>query len=407
MRVLCAFGRFNYGDPAKGDGYEFVNFIPALEELGCQVTFFDIWDRSSLDDFAALNRRFLETVESEQPDIILAVLRNYEIWLETWDLVRRSGIATTVNWATDDNWKYSQFSRLIAAHFDGFATTYAESFDRYVRDGLTQVFQTQWAASGDALRPPLAAAYCRYAVSFVGAAHGNRPEWIGALRARGIDVDCFGYGWDRGTVASSEIPEIVRNSVISLNFANAGLKASKRLARQNQIKARTFEVPGSGGFLLTQSAPHLDRYYLPGSEIEAFDGLDELVSKIQFYLANPAERDRIAWNGFERTRAEHTYVDRMRELLQFAQARPRVAPGPPQDRRIDWQAFERAEDRHRMSPGLNCLRTLLTSGCSRIWGPDRGPRAARRLAFELSWRIAGDQTYTAAGWPGRMFYSVS
>lgn len=41
---------------------------------------------------------------------------------------------------------------------------------------------------------------------------------------------------------------------------------------------------------------------------------------------------------------------------------------------------------------------------SQFWEPQRAPRAARRIMFELSWRLFGSHTYSAAGWPGRMFY---
>ena len=44
-----------------------------------------------------------------------------------------------------------------------------------------------------------------------------------------------------------KIPEIMRQSVISLNFSNS--------RQGRQIKARTFEVPGAGGFLMTETAP--------------------------------------------------------------------------------------------------------------------------------------------------------
>jgi spore maturation protein CgeB len=53
------------------------------------------------------------------------------------------------------------------------------------------------------------------------------------------------------------------------------------------------------------------------------------------------------------------------------------------------------------------LAGLLAAPLRLVWGPRRGRRAARRLLFELSWRIAGARTYGAAGWPGRMFYRES
>jgi len=411
MRVLCVFGQHNYGNPNRGEGYEYTNFIQTLRRLGHEVLFLESWDRGCYSDFRELNRALLHTVEQNHPDVVFAVLTHYEIWLETWEILRDAGIAAIVNWTTDDSWKYAQFSRLVAPAFHAFTTTYPAIYARYQRDGISHVLLTQWAANAASLQPPLPAAECEYPVSFVGTAHGKRRAWVDALHQRGIEVACFGHGWPNGPVAAAAIPQIIRNSVISLNFANSARVWDGVVPRQtNQIKARTFEVPGAGGFLLTEWADNLERYYMPGREIEVFHNQGELADKIRYYLAHPADRDAIAWAGYERTRAEHTYDQRLPEVLEFAlcqRERYFECRGVSPTGRIDWDRFEQAAQRHRMDRKLALLRRVLVAACSVLWGPMRGPRAARRLVFELSWRLAGVHTYSAAGWPGRMFYSVS
>ncbi len=47
MRTLCLFGRYAYGDPARGEGYEYVNFLPALTRMSSEIRLFDTFDRSS------------------------------------------------------------------------------------------------------------------------------------------------------------------------------------------------------------------------------------------------------------------------------------------------------------------------------------------------------------------------
>ena len=411
MKVLCVFGKYNYGDPKRGLGYEYVNFIPALLHLGHEVLFLDSWDRTSFQDFTELNSALLRIFEQEHPDVVFAVLMHYEIWLETWEILRDAGLIATVNWTTDDSWKYARFSRLVAPAFHAFTTTYPDAYARYQRDGILHVLLTQWAANAASLQPPLPASECQYPVSFVGTVHGKRRAWVNSLCRRGINVACFGHGWPHGPVASGDIPQIIRNSAISLNFANSALAWDGLLPRQtNQIKARTFEVSGAGGFLLTEWANGLDRCYTPGQEIAVFHTLDDLADKIRFYLAHPAERDAIAWAGYERTRAEHTYDKRLAEVLGFALrqreeyfARQGMSPMNP----IDWARFGEVVRRHRMNRKLSLLKRTLVAACSVVWGPGRGPRAARRLVFELSWRLTGARTYSAAGWPGRMFYKVN
>lgn len=411
MKVLCVFGQHNYGDPKRGEGYEYTNFIPALRQLGHEVLFLESWNRARYRDFRELNKALLRIVEQNHPDVVFSVLMHYEIWLETWEMLRDAGIAATVNWATDDSWKYAQFSRLVAPAFHAFTTTYPAIYARYRRDGMSHILLTQWAANAANLQPPLPAAEYQYAVSFVGTAHGKRRSWIDALGRRGIKVACFGHGWPHGPVAADDIPHIVRNSVISLNFANSPTAWRIGPLRQtNQIKARTFEVPGVGGFLLTEWADGLDQYYTPGQDIEVFYSLGELADKIRYYLVHPAERDAIAQAGYERTCVEHTYDQRLTEMLDFALRQREkyfAYQGVIPTGQIDWARFEEVAQQHRDDIKLLILKRGLVAICSAIWGPVRGPRAARRLVFELSWRLVGARTYSAAGWPGRMFYNVS
>jgi len=411
MKVLCVLSRHNYGDPRRGGGYEYTNFIPTLKRLGHEVHFLESRDRLCHRSFIELNRALLQQVEQVRPDVVLAVLTYYEIWLETWEILRESGLCATINWTTDDSWRYSQFSRWVAPSFHAFTTTYAECFTQYQRDGIHHVLLTQWAANADHLQPPLPASECRYPVTFVGTAHGKRKAWVEAAQRKGANTECFGHGWPNGSVTSEQIPQIIRQSVISLNFANgAWVWNGLRLVQKNQIKARTFEVPGAGGFLLTENAEGLDRFYQPGREVAVFADVDELVQQIRRYLSCPQERDAIAQAGFERTCREHTYDRRLAETLQFAltqKERFRTTRTGHPSGAIDWRRFEQVVKRHALNRPLKALRRLLLAGCSALWGPIRGPRAARRFLYEVSWRTVGRRTYCAAGWPGRLFYEAS
>jgi spore maturation protein CgeB len=407
MKALCVLGRHNYGMPSRGLAYEFVNFLPALRRLGYEPVLFESFDRSAYRDFADQNEQFLDAVERERPALVLCVLMGYELWSETLDLARQISDALFVNWGTDDSWKYEQFSRYVSPHLDAWASTAASALQSARRDGLGNFVQTQWAASRDLLAEPLPATACKHQVTFVGSAYGNRRHWVQQLRRRGIEVQCFGHGWGSGAVRAEDIPRIYRESVVTLNFADSGMHLRGVMPyRSRQIKARVFEVPGAGGCLLTEPADGLERYYAPGAEVLLFSGADDLAQRIRHCMAHPEERDRIAWAGYQRTRREHTYDQRFAELLAQARAlKPQRAPTMPVA--AARRALAAAASLHTCGPWLSGLRTGLTVPLAAVWGKRRGGRAARRLVFELSWRIAGARTYSAAGWPGRMFYRDS
>jgi spore maturation protein CgeB len=394
MKVLCVFGKYQYGDSSRGIGTEYAAFIPALKRLGHEVVHLDSWDKTLYQDYAELNQKLLQIVEEECPNVMLTVQRDYEIWLETLEIIQAKGYVATISWTTDDSWKYQEVSRFIGIAYHAMTTTYAECVTKYHQDGTPNVLLTQWAANYEMLQEPLPTSQCRYQVSFVGAAHGDRKQRISELKSQGIEVTCFGHGWDNGSVTAEEIPQIVRESVISLNFANA-------YKGQNQVKARTFEVPGAGGFLLTESASGLERAYIPDKEIAVFYSTEDLVKKIKYFVENSIQRDTIAQAGFIKTKQEHIYDIRIQEMLKFAlESRDKWLAIHPKTSNI---YFENVLKKYRLNSFLKILRILLVFLCSLIWGQEYRFRSARRLTFEISWRFFGYRTFTSAGWVGRMF----
>jgi spore maturation protein CgeB len=74
---------------------------------------------------------------------------------------------------------------------------------------------------------------------------------------------------------------------------------------------------------------------------------------------------------------------------------------------MDAERFESIAKSHQVGPLLMWLRRIMLLPCVLFWGKARGPRAARRMLFEVSWRLLGRKTYAATGWPGRLFFRES
>lgn len=390
MRVLCVFGQHNYGDVSRGESPEYSAFIPAFKNLGYEVDFFDSWNRRIYPDLAHLNYELLNKVRIFRPDILFTVHMNYELWLESIQYIKFRYGVTALTWATDDSWKYREVSRFIAGSYDKIVTTYPHVVQKYKTDGIDNVLVSQWAAISSNLRFPQYSDCCKYDVTFIGTSHGTRGKMIEALRLRGINVACFGYGWPNGPIATEEIPLIINQSRICLNFANS--------IGNNQIKARVFEVPGAGGFLLTENARDLDKYYVVDEEIVVFSDFEDLVAKIKFYLTNSEERDLIAKAGFQRTVSEHTYEHRLKGMLNFD-----IYASDYNSKYLQISNFDKVIARHKITPLLKITRNLIRSLAILIFGKQKGARAARRLVYEISWRFFGRQTFTSSGFPGRLF----
>ena len=66
---------------------------------------------------------------------------------------------------------------------------------------------------------------------------------------------------------------------------------------------------------MTGNVEGLDRYFIPGEEIEVYDTVSDLVDRAQSLLADADRRESIAARGRERVLREHTFDHRFAEIL--------------------------------------------------------------------------------------------
>jgi spore maturation protein CgeB len=320
MRILYVASQYDYGERDQGFSFEHENFYGSLVRMGHEVIYFDfrtLHDELGRDE---MNRRLRRAAEELQPTLLFACLTGDELDFATVKAISESAGTTTFNWFCDDHWRFERFSSRWAPAFNWVATTASAAVPEYRRLGYSHVIKTQWACNHFQYRRldlPL-----RYEASFVGRVFRDRPRLIHRLRRAGIDVVARGQGWPEGRVAQEEMVRIFNQSRVNLNFSAPAkyVNRFKRLLGRRQpppqIKGRNFEVPGCGGFLLTDRADNLEDYYAPGREIAVFEGFDDLVDKLRYYLDHQAERAAIADAGYRRTLREHTYELRFREIFQ-------------------------------------------------------------------------------------------
>jgi len=83
-----------------------------------------------------------------------------------------------------------------------------------------------------------------------------------------------------------------------------------------QIKARPFEITGSGGFCITGAADDTESYFIPGKEIAIYKDTNDLIEKIRYYLKHDDERKAVAKAGYERALREHNYNSRLVSVFE-------------------------------------------------------------------------------------------
>lgn len=83
------------------------------------------------------------------------------------------------------------------------------------------------------------------------------------------------------------------------------------------VNLRTFEAAGCGAFQISEYRKEIEELFTVGEEIVTFDCIDDLVEKVDYYLAHPEERQMIADKAYERAHGEHNYKKRLTQMLEL------------------------------------------------------------------------------------------
>jgi len=81
------------------------------------------------------------------------------------------------------------------------------------------------------------------------------------------------------------------------------------------VNPRVIEACGCGSFQLCDWKTEIPKAFTDGQEIVLYHTLDELEEKIDYYLERPSEREKIAAAGAARAHKDHTYTQRMQQVL--------------------------------------------------------------------------------------------
>jgi len=320
MRILYVAMQFDYGVPERGLSFEENNFYKTLVADGHEVVRFDFMALKREMSLDRLNDELILLAKRTNPDVLLSIMFEFEIYRKTIEFITQSLGIPTVNWFCDDHWRFNNFSKYYATSFSAVATTDERAVERYNQLGQSKVILSQWACNHHDYYPILDDSW-NYEVTFVGQPHGNRGSLVSNLKKHEVNIDVWGRGWGNGRISQDDMIKLFSNSHINLNLANSSF-SWKSLVRgqfakmfRKQIKARPFEVIGCGGFLISEWAEGIEEYFIPDKEIVLYSSFKELVEKIEFYSNDDTARRQIAKSGYNRVIREHTYSHRFKQLF--------------------------------------------------------------------------------------------
>ncbi len=262
------------------------------------------------------NKRLLRLVSSFEPWLVLSV-KAENIYPKTIQAIRERGVITACFFIDFmDHWELIQ---RLATSYEYFFSQDHVVLERLRRElGLTNVFYM--AHSAEPLADPCSHREYRYDIAFIGQYNSqqypNREKYLQAVSDLGLHI------WGTEGWASTKLaPYYHGRSLGDQRFEIYGhskivLDINWDLMPVEGLSNRPFEVCGSGALFMTDHVrADITRTYTIDKEVILFKDENELREKVQYYLSHNEERERIARAGYDRTVRDHTYDQRMKQLI--------------------------------------------------------------------------------------------
>lgn len=326
MNILVCSPAFRYGDRRSLEpALEWT--LGPLKRMGHQVRLFNLdnWHPVESD---WMNERFIELVRTRGYDFIL--ICSWDMFdVDVLEEAKRHAVVAT--WNPDDDWRWDITSKMYP-HFSYMLTFSRPVYETHKAD-MPNLLLTQWACTGtyDGIGVPKT-----IPVSFVGQPHGDRFRQIKELRkvSKVVTFGTMGFGgrfgddggpkWRVRRFVAQKLSMPLIEAPLNYDDMNdiwsrTKISFSPLEASQGgvlQMKARLFEMGTSGTLMICNHYKYLDEFYERGVEYEDYENLDECKEKIKFYLKHEAARHKIAEAYNQRTRDEHIWEHRYRQLFE-------------------------------------------------------------------------------------------
>jgi hypothetical protein len=246
----------------------------SFKRIGCDVVGYNYRKRTSEIGTQARDLEIINTVKQRSFDLVIYSKCNdvsEEVFIEN------SKAAITCLWFMDPLITYNEEMRLKTGLVDFFCCD-KENVLNEAKNINPNSFHVCEGFDED-VDKPIFAEKC-HNVSFIGNLYGQREALLKNIEEP-VKIFNGAYGKEHAVAVSS--------TKINLNFCTSGGASD-----------RVYKILAAGGFLITNDWAGREKHFEDGEELVIFKTIEDLNSKITFYLNNPQEREGIAKNALKK-----------------------------------------------------------------------------------------------------------
>lgn len=237
-----------------------------------------------------------------------------------------------VYWATEDKIHYERWSLPFVRKIrpDMVLTIHPDCVALYKKEGVAAQYMN-FACNPRLFPGKRDLSEEIYAIAFVGTTHletwtyryESLKQLLFPLVHAGVRTEVWGYNWDTSTALlrnsfGTPIPRAWQRGYLPYKHTGGVYRQSGiMLGVQNatdQVSQRTFEILGTGAFMIASRTPELQRLFDEGKDIVLSSGPQETLELVDYYSRHPAERQRIGRRARANVLANHTFAARLRQV---------------------------------------------------------------------------------------------
>ena len=251
--------------------------------------------------------KIMHHLKAFRPDVVILCGGGLTFTVQQMNTLKRYCVVLGITLSDPDIFRTVS---VYSDHYDFHTTNSSQALPNYLSLGHDRTYHMPFAVDSQYFVPRPVDPEYKCDVAVIGHPRPDRFEITNKL-IEDFDTILYGTNWPshtKGVVSGEEWFKAAYSTRCLVNFPRTG-------AGNINIKAGVFEAVSTGRLLFTSYFEEMSKYFEYGKEIVGYDGTDDLINKIRYYLDNPQEADKIMKAGQDRCLRDHTWSARFIDLF--------------------------------------------------------------------------------------------